>query len=149
MNLASPITNEVFIRLKEDSVTDVTSKIELIDQAFPNWSSQTGKHRAEIIKKFGALIEKYRQELAELLSAENGKPVAESFAEVGYGVNACDWFAGEAKRHYGQVIPSAQPNHKWFTQSSAVGPCAMITPWNFPAAMVTRKSLQCVWNGGN
>jgi len=147
LKLASPITNQVFIQLKEDSVADVTSKIEIIHHAFPNWSGRTGKYRAEIIKKYATLIEQHRQELAELLSAENGKPVAESFAEVGYGINACDWFAAEAKRHYGQVIPSAQQNHKWFTQSSAVGPCAMITPWNFPAAMVTRKSLPALAAG--
>lgn len=145
--LHSPLNNQPVLTLRIDTAEVVRDKITKISNAFKPWSSKTPKERSELLKSYGAAISKNRQELAELLSVENGKPLAESFGEVGYGMNACDWFAAQAKREYGQTIPSAQKNHTWLTKHYPIGPVATITPWNFPASMVTRKTIPAIAAG--
>lgn len=91
--------------------------------------------------ELGQVIKNHNQELAYIMSIENGKPVSEAKAELGVGPAACTWFASEARKLYGEVIPNIHANHTAFTIKQPVGPCAQITPWNFPSAMVTRKAF--------
>lgn len=143
----NPNTGAHVIDLPTDTTESTNEKISKISSAFKPWSKLTNKQRADIIRNFGVKIQEHQKDLAELLSVENGKPLAESMVEVGYGPNAANWFAAEAQREYGQVIPSAQPGRKWITTKEPVGPCAMITPWNFPSSMITRKAIPALAAG--
>lgn len=107
LKVFSPTTNEQICELRTDSLSEIDAKIQTVHENFSAWSETTAKERSKIIQKFGYLIEQNQTELAEILTAENGKPIAEAEWEAGiYGADICDWFAAEAKRTYGDTIPS-------------------------------------------
>jgi len=107
--------------------------------ALPAWASLTAGQRAIVLKRWYDLIMANRDDLAHLMTAEQGKPVAEALGEVAYGASFIEWFAEEGKRVYGDLIPTHQPDKRILTLKQPVGVCAAITPWNFPIAMITRK----------
>lgn len=107
---------------------------------FSAWAGRTAKERASVISKWGALMEENKTDLAKLITLENGKPLAESVGEMGYAISFCDWFAHEARRLGGHTYPSPWANQRILTIKQPIGVVGMITPWNFPAAMVTRKA---------
>lgn len=113
--------------------------IDAAHTAFKSWSQTTAKHRQDLLTKlFGALQENV-DDLAKLITAENGKPLAEAKGEMAYSNSFIEWFAAEATRTYGRSIPAPLPNVRNVTIKQPVGVCALITPWNFPQAMITRK----------
>mmetsp|Transcript_32137 Transcript_32137/g.42365 ORF Transcript_32137/g.42365 Transcript_32137/m.42365 type:complete len:503 (+) Transcript_32137:86-1594(+) len=119
--------------------TDAEEAIRAAYTAQPSWSSRTAKERASVLKQWHKLMIKHSDDLAEVMTLESGKPLAESKGEVVYAASFVEWFAEEAKRAYGQTIPTPSKRMRTLTVTEPVGVCGMVTPWNFPAAMITRK----------
>ncbi|MFN0185928.1 MAG: NAD-dependent succinate-semialdehyde dehydrogenase [Aquabacterium sp.] len=107
--------------------------------AFAAWRGRTAKERHAILMKWFALLHQHADDLARIMTAEQGKPLAEARGEVIYGASFIEWFAEEAKRVYGETIPTTDPSKRYIVIKQAIGVCAAITPWNFPIAMITRK----------
>ncbi|HLW22919.1 MAG TPA: NADP-dependent succinate-semialdehyde dehydrogenase [Steroidobacteraceae bacterium] len=114
--------------------------IEAAARALPAWSARTAKDRAQLLRRWYDLMMKHQEDLAVLMTAEQGKPLAESKGEIAYAASFIEWFAEEAKRLYGDVIPGHQPDKRILVLRQPVGVVAAITPWNFPSAMITRKA---------
>jgi succinate-semialdehyde dehydrogenase / glutarate-semialdehyde dehydrogenase len=108
--------------------------------AFPAWRARTAKERAAVLRRWFELLLQHQSDLAILMTAEQGKPLAESQAEIAYAASFIEWFAEEAKRLYGDIIPGHQADKRLLVLRQPVGVVAAITPWNFPAAMITRKA---------
>jgi succinate-semialdehyde dehydrogenase/glutarate-semialdehyde dehydrogenase len=113
--------------------------IEAAHAAWPAWRAKTAKQRAVILRRWFELIMANQQDLAILMTAEQGKPLAEAKGEIAYAASFIEWFAEEGKRLYGETIPQQQSDKRLLVVKEPVGVCAAITPWNFPAAMITRK----------
>jgi succinate-semialdehyde dehydrogenase/glutarate-semialdehyde dehydrogenase len=113
--------------------------IEAAERAWPAWRSKTGKERANILRRWYDLVMANQDDLAVIMTTEQGKPLAESRGEVVYGASFIEWFAEEAKRIYGDTIPQHQPDKRIVVIKQPIGVVAAITPWNFPNAMITRK----------
>lgn len=119
--------------------TETLAAIDAADKALPAWSGLTAKARAVILRKWYELILAHQEDLAQLMTTEQGKPMAEARGEVVYGASFVEWFAEEAKRVYGDVIPAHGTDKRIITLKQPIGVVAAITPWNFPIAMITRK----------
>ena len=132
-------TNEVISTLPEMGKKETNDAIEAANIAWPNWRSKTAKERSVILKKWFDLIMENQEDLAILMTAEQGKPIAEARGEVGYGASFIEWFAEEGKRTYGDVIPTPSNDRRIIVIKQPIGVVAAITPWNFPIAMITRK----------
>ena len=113
--------------------------IEAANRAWPGWRKLTAKERAAILRRWFDLMLENQEDLAQLMTAEQGKPLAESRGEVGYGASFVEWFAEEGKRIYGDTIPQHQAGKRIIVTKEPIGVVATITPWNFPNAMITRK----------
>ena len=114
--------------------------IEAAERALPAWRAKTGKERAAILRRWFELMMANQDDLALLMTSEQGKPLAEAKGEIAYAASFIEWFGEEAKRIYGDVIPGHQADKRIVVIKQPVGVCAAITPWNFPAAMITRKA---------
>ncbi|MBP0598657.1 NADP-dependent succinate-semialdehyde dehydrogenase [Herbaspirillum sp. LeCh32-8] len=114
--------------------------IEAADAAWPAWKKKTAKERSVILRRWHELMLANANDLALIMTAEQGKPLAEARGEIGYAASFIEWFAEEGKRTYGDTIPSPSPSSRIVVVKEAIGVCAAITPWNFPAAMITRKA---------
>ncbi|CAH2922735.1 MAG: Succinate-semialdehyde dehydrogenase [NAD(P)+] (EC [uncultured Paraburkholderia sp.] len=136
----NPATGEVIALVAKGGAAETTQAIAAAERAFPAWRSMTAKERGARVGRWGESMLGHRDALAELLTREQGKPLAEARGEVGYAASFFEWFAEEAKRAYGGVIPSPNPNAKIIVTREPVGMVAAITPWNFPLAMITRKA---------
>ena len=121
------------------SISQVDEAIIAANSAFIEWKKRSGKQRSQVLRKWFDLVMEHQQELALLLTKEQGKPLAEAEAEIRYAASFIEWFAEEAKRICGDVMQHPLPTHRILTIKQAIGVIAAITPWNFPAAMVTRK----------
>ncbi|HEU5395125.1 MAG TPA: aldehyde dehydrogenase family protein, partial [Candidatus Methylomirabilis sp.] len=113
--------------------------VEAADRAFPGWAATPAKQRGELLRKVQALLQERVDEIARLVVLENGKPFAEAKGEVGFSLGYFGWFAEEARRAYGEIVPSPFPAKRLWVVGQPVGVVAAITPWNFPANMITRK----------
>jgi succinate-semialdehyde dehydrogenase/glutarate-semialdehyde dehydrogenase len=109
------------------------------DRAWPAWRAKTAKERGAILMAWFRLLHQHADDLARIMTAEQGKPLAEAKGEVGYGASFLEWFAEEGKRVYGETIPTTDGNKRYLVLKQPMGVCAAITPWNFPIAMITRK----------
>ncbi|XP_020818362.1 uncharacterized protein LOC110191764 [Drosophila serrata] len=138
----NPASGEVIGKVPNMTVADAQKAINAAKQAFESkeWRSLTAKDRSNLLKKWHKLIEQNSQEIAEIMTAESGKPINESKGEVAYGNAFVEWFAEEARRIYGEIVPSAAPNREIIVMKQPIGVAALITPWNFPMAMITRKA---------
>src|SRR4051812_1016359 len=114
--------------------------IEAAERALPAWRDKSAKERAALLRKWYELMMAAQEDLAQILTAEQGKPLAEARGEIAYGASFIEWFAEEGKRAYGDVIPSPWPDKRAMVLKQPVGVAALITPWNFPNAMITRKA---------
>ncbi|WP_339135556.1 MAG: NAD-dependent succinate-semialdehyde dehydrogenase [Candidatus Electrothrix sp. GW3-4] len=121
--------------------------IEAADAAWPVWRSKTAHERSRLIRRWYNLIIEHQEDLAIIMTAEQGKPLTESRGEILYAASFVEWFAEEAKRVYGDTIPMAQPGKRIIVLKQPVGVCAAITPWNFPSAMITRKAAPALAAG--
>ncbi|SAL50876.1 NAD-dependent succinate-semialdehyde dehydrogenase [Caballeronia humi] len=136
----NPATGEVIMQVAKAGARETQCAIHAAELAFPAWRVLTAKERSARVKRWGELMLANRDALAELLTREQGKPLAEAKGEVGYAASFLEWFAEEAKRSYGDIIPSPKPDSKIVVTREPVGVVAAITPWNFPLAMITRKA---------
>jgi len=129
------------------SVTQTQTAIDAAHAALPAWSAKTGKERAGILRKWFDLMMAHTDDLAVLMTAEQGKPLAEAKSEVLYGASFIEWFAEEAKRVNGDVMTSTWSDKRMLVIKQPIGVCAAITPWNFPIAMITRKVAPAIAAG--
>jgi succinate-semialdehyde dehydrogenase/glutarate-semialdehyde dehydrogenase len=118
---------------------EAAAAIAAANKAWPAWRRKTAKERAAIMMKWFALMHQHADDLARIMTAEQGKPLAEARGEVIYGASFVEWFAEEAKRVYGETIPTTDNTKRYLVIKQSIGVCAAITPWNFPIAMITRK----------
>ncbi|KQV95816.1 NAD-dependent succinate-semialdehyde dehydrogenase [Rhizobacter sp. Root1221] len=119
--------------------TETRLAIDAANRAWPLWRAKTAKERAAILMKWFQLLHLHADDLARIMTAEQGKPLAEAKGEVGYGASFIEWFAEEARRVYGETVPTTDNNKRYLVIKQPMGVCAAITPWNFPIAMITRK----------
>jgi succinate-semialdehyde dehydrogenase / glutarate-semialdehyde dehydrogenase len=139
MGVTNPATHEEIVAIPNAGAAETRRAIEAADRAFATWRNVVAKERSAILKKWYALIMANQEDLAALMTAEQGKPLAESRGEVAYGAAFVEWFAEEGRRIYGDTISANNPNQRIVTLKQPVGVVAAITPWNFPIAMITRK----------
>jgi succinate-semialdehyde dehydrogenase/glutarate-semialdehyde dehydrogenase len=137
--VTNPANGEVLAEVADLDANDARTAIEAAAQALPAWSALIAKQRAAILRRWFELIMAAQEDLAQLMTAEQGKPLAETRGEVAYGASFIEWFAEEGKRTYGDVIPAHAPGKRILTFKQPIGVVAAITPWNFPNAMITRK----------
>jgi len=140
VDVSNPATREVLGTVPKLGVAETRAAIEAAHAAFPAWAARTAKDRAALLRRWHDLMLAHADDLAVLMTAEQGKPLAEARGEVLYAAAFIEWFAEEGKRLYGDVIPGHQPDKRIFVLRQPVGVVAAITPWNFPAAMITRKA---------
>ena len=126
---------------------ETTRAVAAAEAALPAWRSKTAKERAALMRRWFELILANGDDLARMITAECGKPLAEAKGEVGYGASFVEWFAEEAKRAYGETIPPVVADKRLITIKQPIGVCAAITPWNFPLAMITRKVAPAIAAG--
>ncbi len=137
--VCNPATGESFVTVADSTAADAQAAAEAAHKAFDAWRQQTASVRAHCLKRWHALILKHSEDLARLISHEQGKPLAEARGEVAYGASYIDWFAAEAVRSYGDIIPEPVHGRKMLVTKEPVGVVVAITPWNFPLAMIARK----------
>ena len=135
----NPADNSVVGTIPKMGAAETRRAIEAANDAYPDWRARTGKERAAILRKWYELVMENQEDLAVLMTTEQGKPLAESMGEIVYGASFIEWFAEEAKRIYGDTIPQHQHDKRIVVIKEPVGVVASITPWNFPNAMITRK----------
>jgi succinate-semialdehyde dehydrogenase/glutarate-semialdehyde dehydrogenase len=137
--VTNPATGEVIAEVAKCSTAETRRAIEAAETAFPEWRKRTAKERAACLRKWFNLMMEAQEDLALIMTLEQGKPLAESRGEIAYGANYIEWFAEEAKRVYGDTIPQPSNDKRIVCIKQPVGVVACITPWNFPNAMLTRK----------
>ena len=135
----NPATGEEVGRVPDLGTAETRAAIEAAHRAFPGWSKLLAKERAAIMRRWFDLITKNTDALAELLTREQGKPLAEAKNEIAYGAGFIEFFGEEAKRVYGEVMPSHRADARIVVIRQPLGVVGAITPWNFPNAMITRK----------
>ena len=140
IDVDNPATNEVIGRVPKLGATHTRAAIEAANHAFPAWRKKTAKERAIVLRRWFDLVMANQEDLARLMTLEQGKPLAESRGEVAYAAAFLEWFGEEAKRIYGDTIPQHQPDKRIVVTKEPIGVVACITPWNFPLAMITRKA---------
>ncbi|ACL59547.1 NADP-dependent succinate-semialdehyde dehydrogenase [Methylobacterium nodulans] len=136
----NPATGQVLGTVPRMGAAETERAIAAAQAALPDWRGRTAKERAAILRRWFSLILENQDDLAAIMTAEQGKPLPESRGEIAYAAAFIEWFAEEAKRVYGDVIPAHGPDKRIVVLKQPIGVCAAITPWNFPAAMITRKA---------
>ena len=139
IDVENPATNEVIAKSAYGGKKEAAMAVEAAYDAFSSWSKLVAGERASYLKKWYQLIDEHKEEIATIMTKEQGKPLKEALGEVQYANSFIEWYAEEGKRIYGETIPSSHPNKRLFVSKQPVGVMAAITPWNFPAAMITRK----------
>ncbi|MDF3175310.1 NADP-dependent succinate-semialdehyde dehydrogenase [Pseudomonas sp. ER28] len=140
MNVTNPATGEVIGTVPKMGTAETRRAIEAADKALPAWRALTAKERSSKLRRWFELMIENQDDLARLMTTEQGKPLAEAKGEIAYAASFIEWFAEEAKRVYGDTIPGHQPDKRLIVIKQPIGVTAAITPWNFPAAMITRKA---------
>lgn len=135
----NPATGDVYATVPDSDEVDAKAAVDAAAAAFTNWKRVPAKQRANILKRWNDLILANAQDLGKIISSEQGKPLAEGVGEVAYAASYVEWFAEEATRSNGEIIPSPATGRRMAAHKEPVGVIAAITPWNFPAAMIARK----------
>src|SRR5579864_1812193 len=143
----NPATGEIIGKVPRLSGAETRHAIEAANEAFKSWSARTAKERANVLRKWFDLMMENQEDLAKLMTLEQGKPLTESRGEVAYAAAFLEWFGEEAKRIYGDTIPGHQADKRIVVLKEPIGVCAAITPWNFPNAMITRKAAPALAAG--
>ena len=146
-HVTNPVDNAVLGSVPNLGAAETRQAIDAAAAAFPAWSAKTGKERAAVMRAWFELMIVHADDLAALMTAEQGKPLTEAKGEVVYGASFIEWFAEEAKRVTGDVMASTWHDKRMVVLKQAIGVCASITPWNFPIAMITRKVAPAVAAG--
>jgi succinate-semialdehyde dehydrogenase/glutarate-semialdehyde dehydrogenase len=138
--VTNPADGSLVANVPELDVVTTRQALEAASAAWPQWRAKTAKERAAILRRWFDLMVESKDDLAAIMTAEQGKPLAEAAGEVLYGASFIEWFAEEGKRVYGDVIPTHLPDRRILTIKQGIGVVAAVTPWNFPNAMITRKA---------
>jgi succinate-semialdehyde dehydrogenase/glutarate-semialdehyde dehydrogenase len=147
VEVRNPATGELLGTVPFLGLKETRQAVAAAEAAWPAWRSRTAHERSRIIRRWHDLIVENQVDLAAIMTAEQGKPLAESTGEILYGASFVEWFAEEAKRVYGDTVPMAQPGKRIVVLKQPVGVCAAVTPWNFPSSMITRKSAPALAAG--
>ena len=139
VEVTNPANGEVLGTVPNMGADETRRAIEAANAAFKPWAAKSAKERAGVLMKWFHLIVENADDLATIMTFEQGKPLFEAKGEVLYGASFIEWFAEEGKRVYGDIIPSPQTDRRMIVLKQAIGVVAAITPWNFPSAMLTRK----------
>jgi succinate-semialdehyde dehydrogenase/glutarate-semialdehyde dehydrogenase len=137
--VTNPATGEVLVEVPDAGAAETNEAIDAAAAALPEWSATPAPARAAVLRRAAALMVERQERLATVMTLEQGKPLSEARGEIAYAASFFSWFAGEAERVYGSTIPASVANKRLMVLRQPVGVCALITPWNFPAAMITRK----------
>ena len=140
ITVANPADGTIVGSVPRMGATETRRAIEAANNAWPAWRAKTAKERAALLRKWYELMMQHQEDLAVLMTTEQGKPLAESRGEIAYGAAFIEWFAEEAKRIYGDTIPAQFTDRRIVVIKQPIGVCAAVTPWNFPNAMITRKA---------
>lgn len=143
----NPATGEVLGKVPDCGADETREATEAADRAFASWRRTPAGERGEILREWYRLIIENKDDLGRIMTLEQGKPLAEAVGEIGYAASFVDWFAGEARRIYGHEVPAPSADRRILVRKEPVGVCAAITPWNFPAAMITRKAAPALAAG--
>ena len=135
----NPATGETIAQVPDCKPKDALAAIDTANQAWGPWRTQPARVRGDILRRWFDLLIAHQDDLARIMTAENGKPYAEALAEVHYAASFVQWYAEEAKRVYGEVLTASARSQRMLVLKQPIGVCAAITPWNFPLAMITRK----------
>jgi succinate-semialdehyde dehydrogenase/glutarate-semialdehyde dehydrogenase len=147
IEVVNPATRRLIGTVPRAGAAETRRAIEAAAGAFAAWARKTAKERAAVLRRWHDLMMAHRDDLAALMTAEQGKPLAESSGEIAYAASFIEWFAEEGKRLYGDVIPPHQADKRLLAIRQPIGVVAAITPWNFPAAMITRKAGPALASG--
>jgi succinate-semialdehyde dehydrogenase/glutarate-semialdehyde dehydrogenase len=147
LNVANPATGQPIGRVPNMGATEVHFAIESAQRAWIKWRKKTADERSRLLRRWHDLIVKHADDLARIMTIEQGKPLDESKGEIHYAAAFVEWFAEEGKRVYGDIIPAPQSGTRILVTKEPVGVCGAITPWNFPAAMITRKAAPALAAG--
>ena len=145
--VTDPATGHKLADVANLGAAEAEQAIAAANAAWPAWKNKTAKERSILLRKWFDLLIAHTEDLARLMTAENGKPLAESRGEVAYGASFVEWFAEEAKRINGETLPQFDNNRRLLVLRQPIGVCAAITPWNFPLAMITRKVAPAIAAG--
>lgn len=140
IDVNNPATQEVFAQIPMMLEDETNEAIQAAHEAWLSWRNTSATERADLLKKWYQLIEENKEAIAEIMTREQGKPLAESLGEMTYANSFIEWFAEEARRTYGDTIPAPSTDKRIWVIKQSIGVCALVTPWNFPAAMITRKA---------
>ncbi|GAA5017184.1 NADP-dependent succinate-semialdehyde dehydrogenase [Acinetobacter puyangensis] len=143
----NPVDQSLIATIPALESDQITAAIKSAEHALGSWKARSVKQRSDILKKWFELIIKHQDDLAAIMTVEQGKPLHEAKGEVSYAASFIEWFAEEGRRMYGDTIPSASIDKRILTKREPVGVCVAITPWNFPAAMITRKAAPALVAG--
>ncbi|NLY25995.1 MAG: aldehyde dehydrogenase family protein, partial [Alcaligenaceae bacterium] len=147
LSVDNPATGEILGTVPKMGTAETRRAIEQANQALKAWRARTAKDRAALLRRWFELLMENQEDLAQIMTAEQGKPLAESRGEIAYAASFIEWFAEEAKRVYGDTIPAQANDRRIVVIKQGIGVCAAITPWNFPAAMITRKAAPALAAG--
>ncbi len=147
LEVRNPATNEPVGLVPMLGRDEARAAVEAAQDAWPAWKQRTAKERSQLLRRWYDLIVAHQEDLAMIMTAEQGKPLAEARGEILYAASFIEWFAEEAKRVYGDTIPMGQPGKRIVVLKEPVGVSAAITPWNFPSAMITRKAAPALAAG--
>lgn len=136
----NPSTGDLLVEVPLLDRARTAAAIDAAHRALPVWRARPAKERSRLLRRWFDLVSEHTQDLARLIVLEEGKPYAEAVGEVGYAASFLEWFAEEAKRVRGDVMEAPEASRRIVVLKEPVGVCAAITPWNFPAAMITRKA---------
>lgn len=139
LEVQNPATLEVIGSIPRGGAAEAAAAVDAAHEALKSWSAKTANERGGLMMKWHNLIEEHTDELARIMTTEQGKPLTEAAGEIAYANSFVSWYAEEGKRVYGQTIPASSPSKRIWVQKQPVGVIAAITPWNFPASMITRK----------
>ena len=137
--VTDPATGAELAQVANCGPVEAAAAISAAERAWPLWRAKTAKERAAVLQRWFALLMQHADDLARLMTAEQGKPLAEARGEVAYAASFVEWFAEEGKRVYGETIPATDAGKRVLVLKQPIGVCSAITPWNFPIAMITRK----------
>lgn len=135
----NPATKEVIGAVPTGGADEAIKAVDAAHRAFKTWSKKTAEERYHLLMKWYQLIDENKLEIAKIMTMEQGKPLKEALGEVVYANSFISWYAEEGKRVYGETIPASHPSKRILVRKEPIGVVAAITPWNFPAAMITRK----------
>ncbi|MBL27210.1 MAG: succinate-semialdehyde dehydrogenase I [Rhodospirillaceae bacterium] len=147
LDVTNPANGEVIGTVPDMGAAETRQAIEAANEAWPAWRAKTAKERAGILRKWFELMLANTDDLAMMMTLEQGKPLAEAKGEIAYAASFIEWFAEEGKRAYGDIIPQHMNDRRIMVTKEPIGVCAAITPWNFPSAMITRKAAPALAAG--